>query len=924
MSGVQTRNKRSLGPEKRQPHEWWNAHLHNGMPQQSRHLVPSSARPFSASKRHYYSASAPPENDTKRRPALSRPHSWQGEDDQDDADFFESGDDSRSAEPVFLSYDDAIFQSKCDPNEPTDVTINLALPIAANIDRELDTLERLRRTGDMRAAREFFHHNLEAYMSDDLYVSVKYAELLLDMGDYKAIVALAEPKEYAPGAIVAKAAASPGAWTRLLLSWRWKLIIGLAKSFTSERNSADGDALTMLHDFTIGPLLPHFELQAAVLVFRILQSHRQRLHSYWISPHPMQSRLRHWVEWDNITENLMDEGRLWDLCDFVAATDSLLEYIVRLDQKGVQAFDPSSLSSHPQDSEAAVLASLNLTVESYLHERLSLNSVRTASRKNRPLAASLARRIMEHHPQAMRSRAYLRWLLYEAAAEGCEANPEARRAPSSPLVHLAYRNYPGKIHLRGSEWIALPVYSPAGTEVPFWEPLPIPPAGKGAVLLALETAKEMDDVPTQILAYKLLALCDPDPSLMLWAILDLQSKQGDWYNQLQTLACGYIGCIDKDSRRKLLDQLMALQEIMGPRAEIDFELLKAVNAIVSSLRTTLGVPDQPTPWNITPWDPHGYQPPGAVWGPSRPRIPPFGDSQARYRREVRIRPRIVMPDDGWSHRPASPSPPPPPPPPNRQPVYHKIWEPPSAPMPPKTQEAADVTREEATNAWGLSRGIQRSDTSRPKGKQPEEQPSADYRRPHSLVSSSSSGLSLMSVSAGTERTNGTDERPTKDRQEPGMKESAARGYEGETRSGGSSSRHQAADTAASASMGDILRSRADRLAPAAWGFYRPPRPSSTINDEALASINRRRAEEDVKGKAAANDVEDGGLGDTGKLDSFEVIDVDEDTAAGAAPERVAAEPAQELHHPNRQLNAIVKYQPPRNYQAPHVSDERLS
>ncbi|KAL8388805.1 hypothetical protein RB595_008943 [Gaeumannomyces hyphopodioides] len=940
MPGVRIRDMRPPAPEGRQPTEWWNRDPHNDGPQQSRHhLVPSNAGAFGAGKRHFYSASAPPENNPKHRPALPRPHSWRGEDDQDDGDASESDDDtshwdddSRSADPVLPSYEDAVFQSKCDPNEPTDVTINLALPISANIDRELDTLERLRRTGDMRAAREFFHHNLEAYMSDDLYVSVKYAELLLDMGDYKAVVALAEPKEYAPDVSGVTEAASPGAWTRLLLSCRWKLIVGLAKSFTSERSSADDDALALLHGFILGPLLPHFELQVAVLVFRILQSRNQRLRLYWSPSDPIWFRLRGWIDWASITDSLMDEDRMWDLCDFVAATDSLLEYIAWLDQKGVRAFEPSSLSSRPQNSEAAILASLNLAVESCLHEPLTLNVVRTASHKNRPLAASLARRVMEDHPGAMRSRAYLRWLLYEAAAEGCEANPEARRAPSSSPIHPAYWNYPGKILLRGSEWIALPVYSPAGTEVPLWEPLPIPPAGNGAVLLALEMAKEMDDVPTQILAYKLLALRDPDPSLMLWAIVDLQSKQGDWYDQLETLACRYIGCNDKGSRRKLLDQLMALQERVGPTTEIDLELLYAVNAIVASLRSALGVPNEPTPWNPTPWNPDIYRPPGAVWVPTRPLSPPFGDSHVGYGRGARDRPPHMKPHDAWGSQPV----PPPAPPPNRKPVYQRatrIWEPPSAPTPPETQEAADVTREEAASAWGLSRGTKRSDTSWPKGKQREDRPSADDGQQHSPVSHLSD-LSLISIPDRAGQMNATNERPTDDHHDeargpdnkgPGIKESAARRHEGETRSGGSS-RHQAAGAAASASLGDILRCRADLLAPPAWKFNRPPRPSSTTNDEALASIYRRRAEEDAKGKAVAVDIEDGGVGDTGRLDSFEVVDVDEEDAAdgAAAAERAAAESTEELHHPSRQLNAIVKYQPPQNYQAPHVSDERLS
>ncbi|KLU84496.1 hypothetical protein MAPG_03537 [Magnaporthiopsis poae ATCC 64411] len=577
--------------------EWWrDPDGQSDGPQPSQHLVPNGPRdnggPSGAGKRHGHSASAAPVNNVRRHSSGAVPRSWR----RGDHDDYYSDSEVDSGR-VFSMQENARFQAECDPNQPTDVTITLELPITANIDRELNALERLRRLGDMKAAREFFHRNLEVYMPNDLYIFVKYAEILLDMGDYKAVVALTNHKDCEPAAAPTTDADSPEYSPRLLLGWRWRLIRGLAKSFTDERSSADHEALEALDYFRFGPVLGHLELQVAVLIFRILQSRSQRLRLFWRPADPSWSKLQRWVKWDGIMQGLADEGREWDLCDFVAATDSLLEYIGWLGSARIQAFDPASLSSCPQSSEAAVLASLHLLVESCLHELLTLDSVRSASEKNRPLAASLARRIMEHHPQAMRSRAYLRWLLYEAAAEGCEANTEARRVPSASPIHPAYWNHPGRILLRGSEWIALPVYSPVGTEVPAWEPLPIPPAGNGAVLLALEIAKEMDDIPTQILAYKLLALRDPNPSLMLWAIVDLQSKQGDWYDQLETLACRYIGCNDRDSRRRLLDQLMALQERVGTTADIDYELLHAVNAIVSSLRTALGIRDHPTPWD---------------------------------------------------------------------------------------------------------------------------------------------------------------------------------------------------------------------------------------------------------------------------------------------------------------------------------------
>ncbi|KAL8294596.1 hypothetical protein RB597_007780 [Gaeumannomyces tritici] len=983
MPNVQVRQRRpsATGPRLHVP-DWWNRDPYSHGPQQSRHLVPSNAGLPGASGRHSYSAGAPPENN-----ARSRPHSWRDvEYDSYNDDASESDDYySRSADSGFLndgdvivpSYDNAGFHSKCDPDEPANVAINLELHITANIDHELDTFERLRRTGDMRAAHEFFRCSLEAYMSDDLYVSVKYAEFLLDVGDYKAITALPEPKEYISDPGFTKAA-SYGAWTRLLLSFRWKLTTGFAKSITGERSSAYGDAIEMLDGFTFHTPPQHFELQLMVLVLRVLQLGYQGLHP------DLQLRLVGWIQWGSIVDNLMDDGRVWDLCDFVTATHWLLPAMPWLSHKGVQPFDPGSLSSRPQDSEAAILASLNLAVESCLNPPITvLNGVLTVAHKHRPLAASLARRIMEDYPEAVRSRAYLRWLLYEAAAEACETDPEVRRVPYTCTVNPAYLNYPGTTYSFGSGFILLPVYSPAGTEVPLWEPLPITQAGYRAALLALETAKGMGDVPTQILAYKLLALRDPDPSLILWAICDLQSQQGDWYDQLETLACQYIGCNDKGSRRKLLDQLTALQERVDPMSEIARGRSDVVNAIVSSLQYALGVPNQPTPWNPTPWNPNVYQHPVAMRPPTVRDAPGFGDSRLRHVSAARERSPHMVPDYRKDYQPA--------PPPGRWPAHIESirkWERPSAPTPPETQEAVDATREEAANAWGVSRGTKPSYTSRKIGKQREEQPSADDGRRYSPVPLPSD-LSMVSVAACASQANATDGSPTGGRQDrprgpddgaPVMDESAAWRHEGEPRPGGSSSRHRTAGAAPPASPGDALRRRGDLLAPPAGGINRPPRPSSVTNDEWLAGIYRWRAGERAKGKAPASDDEDSGMFDRRRVSFVEVVDADEDdvgqvvdAAETAAAETAAAETAaagaasstnpggdlrrraevlkppacdskrpprpssttndevlagidrrrvEELDHQSRQLTAMVKYQPPQTYQAPHVSDER--
>lgn len=95
-------------------------------------------------------------------------------------------------------------------DEPEDFTKTLELPVSEDIDSELEALECLRRIGNMRAAREFFHYNLEACMADDPYVFIKYAEMLFDMGDYNGITALVPQRDLVKTSEVAPAATSAG------------------------------------------------------------------------------------------------------------------------------------------------------------------------------------------------------------------------------------------------------------------------------------------------------------------------------------------------------------------------------------------------------------------------------------------------------------------------------------------------------------------------------------------------------------------------------------------------------------------------------------------------------------------------------------------------------------------------------------------
>lgn len=66
------------------------------------------------------------------------------------------------------------------------------LDVTQDLELDLDEFCRLGRLGNFHHAKQFFRDNLEQDM-DDPYVFVQYAQMLLEMGDYKNIKALDVP-----------------------------------------------------------------------------------------------------------------------------------------------------------------------------------------------------------------------------------------------------------------------------------------------------------------------------------------------------------------------------------------------------------------------------------------------------------------------------------------------------------------------------------------------------------------------------------------------------------------------------------------------------------------------------------------------------------------------------------------------------------
>lgn len=90
----------------------------------------------------------------------------------------------RQADDAVRSIRRGQFQNTCDVNAGRDFTIHFDFPVFEDYDQQFEALSYLRRLGQFQAAREY----VKAVFWDQLshpYVFIQYAELLLDMGDYK-------------------------------------------------------------------------------------------------------------------------------------------------------------------------------------------------------------------------------------------------------------------------------------------------------------------------------------------------------------------------------------------------------------------------------------------------------------------------------------------------------------------------------------------------------------------------------------------------------------------------------------------------------------------------------------------------------------------------------------------------------------------
>lgn len=281
-------------------------------------------------------------------------------------------------------------------------------------------------------------------------------------------------------------------------------------------------------------------------------------------------RVRHWVNWNVLSQSLLTQGRIWgESCKRKARSraDSHTDYRdIAVSISGffstmtaIMLGNVTEMWRFGAHDESTCVALLDIHVANSL-ERWFVKEDLEDRKMTSAYADACAEDLRLNFPQAMRSRPYLRWILLKSAELGCRS----LRGLTDPYSALEKncKNFPGLVvHRRG---IPSSFYIPSISENPGWC-FPEAPAQSNAPLHAVVMASEqLHDLATQALAYRLLAWRSAQPLAIFQKLASLQNdKQGDSQGRLETLLSSYLACEGRASREWLLAQLKETDDWTG-------------------------------------------------------------------------------------------------------------------------------------------------------------------------------------------------------------------------------------------------------------------------------------------------------------------------------------------------------------------------
>lgn len=266
----------------------------------------------------------------------------------------------------------------------------------------------------------------------------------------------------------------------------------------------------------------------------------------WYYTDGLQEAAVKWVDWPALFKALLVEGRIWDFKDLhvalVAAFSDSADKILFGTRDIKSSLNYDWLLD--DNDESTNLAQLSLFVEP--------TWVRSWYKDE---AQSRAEAIILHFPTAMKSRPFIRWIMWDAADALFSISEEQNRDP--PLVAETSRlqEFPGMVWI-GQQTNNTSAYVPRNNENPGWFAPVTSPEVEEQFQLALNLAKELKDYKSQANCYKRLIRQSEDPTELFQELAHLQNDiQGDKRGHLETLLPRYLLCKGRPAQEKLFEEL---------------------------------------------------------------------------------------------------------------------------------------------------------------------------------------------------------------------------------------------------------------------------------------------------------------------------------------------------------------------------------
>ncbi|KAK5659629.1 hypothetical protein OQA88_833 [Cercophora sp. LCS_1] len=440
------------------------------------------------------------------------------------------------------------FETTYASSDTKDVTIHLEADVFVDIDDELEILNRLMRIGNFRGALAFFDEHLKDHRNNPL-AFVQYAEVLLEMEDYKSLLALDASRVHFRE--------NDGNDTIDKSDWQtleneWMVLRAFAMSYAQEKKE---------------PILQHAAaaLRAILPGTESLSSTGVRILILCMNlPDGVVpvDRLENWAKWKKVYTQLLAQGRIWDFHDlFIAvmtgygvasAFDAFFE---RRDRQALkQMVDSWSSTTRPDD--ATQLALLNiLSIIIFSSDGSTPTPPLTECALE--LADAIGKDLIMHFPAHARSRPFLLSCL--AKNEFLALRGDQRQSVLGRISGPLELNGPGMDRLAVvTDWggRTLPYYIPVRDENPGLPRLEVSAQQKAALKMLLGSAEELQDYRLQKICLQEMILQSDDPWPVYDSLCQLQESTLDMSGYLTACLSKYLACRDERDKVQLFGELM--------------------------------------------------------------------------------------------------------------------------------------------------------------------------------------------------------------------------------------------------------------------------------------------------------------------------------------------------------------------------------